>query len=350
MAFNRPTLTAIIDRVAADIESRLPGADARLRRSNLSVLARAEAGVAHGLYGYVDFIARQVIIDTADTEYLERWSTIWGIGRKGAIAAAGTVQFTGSNTTVIPAGVLLQRADGAEFETTAAGTIAGGVATIAVQARVEGEDGNTGAGTQLALAAQILGVGGVATVSAGGLVGGTETEPDAELRGRLLDRIRRPPQGGAQDDYATWALEVPGVTRAWVFPLHLGAGTVGVFFVRDGDEDIFPDVDEVAEVDAYIQARRPVTAEVYVMAPTPTPVDITLSVVPPSAEVRAAVEAELKDLFNREAEPGGTLLISHLREAVSLATGETDHVITVPAGDVAAGTGEMLTLGVVTWA
>ena len=47
MPFTRPTLTTLIDRGAADIESRLAGSDARLRRALLNVLVRAHAGAVH---------------------------------------------------------------------------------------------------------------------------------------------------------------------------------------------------------------------------------------------------------------------------------------------------------------
>lgn len=349
MPFNRPTLPEIVERIAADIESRLPGADARLRRSNLSVLARAEAGVAHGLYGYIDYFARQAIVDTADSEFLERWASVWGVARKVAVAAAGPVTFTGSPSATVPAGTIVQRADGAEFETTAAGALVAGTVTIDVIASAVGEAGNTVAGSQLALAAQVLGVSGTATVAAGGLVGGADVEADDDLRQRLLDRIRQQPQGGAAFDYETWALEVPGVTRAWIYPLELGPGTVTVRFVRDGDASILPDAGEVETVQAYIDARRPVTAEVYVVAPVALPVDITLTVTPDTADVRAAVTAELADMFAREAVPGSTMRISHINEAISLAAGEEDHVVTVPAGDIVAGAGEIPTLGVITW-
>lgn len=349
MPFNRPSLPAIIERIVSDIESRLPGADARLRRSNLAVLARAEAGVAHGLYGYIDFFARQVIIDTADAEYLERWASVWGIGRTSASPATGNVTMTGNSGTVIPAGMTLQRSDGAQFTTTAAVTIAAGTATVPVIASDAGLPGNTLAGTRLTLAAQTFGVSATATVTVDGLVGGTDIEGDDSLRDRLLFRIRNPPQGGAALDYDAWAREVAGVTRVWVKPQWLGAGTVGVFFVRDGDPDNIPDAGEVAIVQAYLDSKRPITAQVSALAPIPLEVDITIQVSPDTAEVRAAVTAELQDLFRREAEPSGTILVSHLREAVSLSLGEIDHVITVPGGDVVAGPGEMPVLGTITW-
>lgn len=349
MAFNRPSMPDLVERVTTDIESRLPGSDARLRRSNLGVLSRVVAGVAHGLYGFTSWVARQVIIDTAEAEYLERWSSVWGIGRTAATAATGNVGFTGSNGVVIPVGTLLHRTDGAEFTTTSAATIVLGVATAPVLASVAGAAGNSAANMRLTLAAQILGVSATATVAAGGLIAGTDIEADDGLRARLLFRIQNPPQGGAPRDYEAWAREVAGVTRVWVKPQWLGAGTVGVFFVRDGDVDNIPHAAEVAVVQAYIDARRPVTAEVYALAPSKLPVSMTITVAPDTAEVRAAVQAELLDVFRRESEPSGTILVSHLREAVSLALGEVDHSIAVPGGDVVAGAGQMPVLGVITW-
>jgi uncharacterized phage protein gp47/JayE len=182
-----------------------------------------------------------------------------------------------------------------------------------------------------------------------GLVGGSDVESDESLLERLLFRIRKPPQGGAAHDYEAWAREVPGVTRVWVYPLWMGVGTVGVFFVRDGDDDVIPSPAEVATVQAHIEARRPVTAEVYVLAPTPRPVNVRLRVTPDTPEVRTAVEAELRDLVRREGQPGSVLLRSHITEAISLASGEFDHMLEAPAGDVVTQPGEMPVLGTVTW-
>lgn len=45
MPFSRPTLKEISDRISADVNSRLTGADSFLRRSVLNVLIRALSGV-----------------------------------------------------------------------------------------------------------------------------------------------------------------------------------------------------------------------------------------------------------------------------------------------------------------
>ena len=62
-----------------------------------------------------------------------------------------------------------------------------------------------------------------------------------------------------------------------------------------------------------------------------------------------AVEAELRDLLARDAEPGGTILISRIREAVSIAAGETDNVVSTPTANVTHAAGELAVLGVITW-
>src|SRR5574341_2077616 len=124
MAFERPTLPTLIERAAMDIEARLPGTDARLRRSNLNALARVHAGAVHGIYGFLDWISRQVIPDTADAEILDRWASWWGVPRKSAAQAKGNVTFAGTNGTAIPKATVLIRSDGTEFTTDAPGVIA----------------------------------------------------------------------------------------------------------------------------------------------------------------------------------------------------------------------------------
>lgn len=351
MPFTRPTLSELIANAEADIESRLPGTDAKLRRSNLNVLARVVAGGQHGLHGYLSWMAGQVLPDTAESEILDRHASMWlSAPRIPAAYAAGQATATGINGTVIPAATILKRADGVEYETIAEATVAAGTATVGVTAVVAGQAGNAAAATVLALGTPIAGLAANVTVTAGALTGGADAESDDALRARVLARIRRAPHGGADFDYVAWALEVAGVTRAWVYPQELGRGTVTVRFVRDDDASIIPDAAEVAAVQAYLDARRPVTAEVFAVAPVADPLNFTIHLTPDSVATRAAVEAELRDLLKREAEPGSTILLSHIREAISLAAGETDHVMTAPAADVAHATGHIATFGAITWA
>lgn len=350
MPFNRPTLAELADRASTDIEAALPGADARLRRSNLNVLARVHAGALHGVYGYLAWLAEQLMVDTAETVFLDRYAGIWGVLRVPAAYASGLVNVTGTTGAVVPAGASLRRSDGVAYAATADATLVAGLAAVPVAAVVAGVAGNADALTQMAFAQPVAGVASAALVALEGITQGADRETDEALRARVLARIQQPPQGGAASDYVAWALQVPGVTRAWVYPLEGGVGTVTVRFVRDGDASFIPDSAEVAAVQAFINERRPVTAQVTVAAPVAAPLNMSIALTPNTAAVRAAVQAEVADLLRREARPGGTILVSQLREAISVAAGETNNVLSSPLADVTHAVGQMPTLGTITWA
>lgn len=349
MAYARPTLTELIDRVIADISSRVTGVDgAVLRNSLLGIIGRSEAGAVHMLYGYVDWVARQVMPDTAEQEFLERWCAIWGISRKTSNYSAGLAQLQGAVGSVLPAGTVLQRQDGVQYTTQADEVFTGTTISAAIIASAPGADGDAPAGTAVFLLSPVVGVQSTASLPIAS-TGGEDVETDARLLARLLDRIRKPPQGGSEADYVTWALQVAAVTRAWVYPRQMGAGTVTVLFVCDDSDDIIPDPAKVAEVQSHVDANRPVTAEVFAAAPIEAPINPSIALRPNTAVVQAAVRDELLDLLSRDAIPGGTILISRIREAVSLAAGEDDNAVIYPAADVANATGHFPTLGTITF-
>lgn len=344
MTFVRPSLSDLIERNRGDIETRLPGADSRLRHSVLDTIARMHGGAAAGLYGYLDFLSLQLMPDTAEAAYLARWASIWGIRRKASVAARVLAGATGANGATIPEGTEATRIDGARYRVLSAATIAAGTAGVSIEAIEPGPGGDVAAATALTFSSAVAGVDATLTV-AGAVIPGTAEEDDASLLGRLLDRIRRPPQGGASNDYVAWALAQPGVTRAWAYGQWLGIGTVGVTFAMDGREDILPLGGDVAAVQAALDILRPVTAELTVFAPVPAPLDVVLRIVPDTADIRAAVEDELADFFTRDAEPGGTIYLSRLDEAISLAAGEFQHAVELPDRDFAAAPGAMPMLG-----
>jgi len=348
MAFNRPSLEELNTRTDTQLASRL-GIAAFLRRSVLGVVSRVLAGASHLLHGHISWAFKQLFPDTAETTYLDRWASIWGIDRKTAAVAEGYATLVLTAPAVIPIGTLLQTAAGVRYETTElidAETL--GNTAVAVKATETGEAGNTSSPVVANLLSPIAGVSSAGTITSA--AGGTSDEADSQLRSRLLARIELPPHGGAESDYEMWALEVPDITRAWVFPENTGAGTVGVSVVVD---DLvggpIPDGAKIAEVQAHLEEVRPVTAIVTAFAPVAAPIDPTIELVPNNATVQAAVEASLQDMLKREAVPGGTILLSHIREAISIAAGETDHDLVSPVADVTASTGELITLGAITW-
>lgn len=345
MPFEIPTLPALVARAQAD----LAGGSA-LVRSDAEVLARVLGAASSGRYGHQRYIADQILPDTADDETLLRMAQArLKRGRLEAVKASGAATFTGAASALLDAGTLLQRDDQVLFRVRASVKLSSTEGVAQVEALEPGELGNTPAGTPLRVVSPVLGVNDTFTVAAPGLTGGTEQESIEALRARVIRSYRVIAHGGSKSDYETWALEVAGVTRAWVVRRWVGPGTVGVFFVRDGDIDIIPSAEAVAAVAAYIERERPVTAEVYVLPPAEKPVQYQLSVTPDSSAVRRAVEAALVDLHNRESELGATLLATHIAEAISGATGERDHKVISPAGDVQAAPNELLTYGGVLW-
>lgn len=352
MPFPRPTFAQVLEQQIAGYESRLPGADARTRRSDLGVLAFVDATGLHGLYGYLSWIANQVLADTADSENLDRHGGIWSIIRKPATYANGAVTFYGIADSVILSGTTLRRADGQEYSTTDAVIISGaGNVSVAITAMRPGAAGNSDAVIPLSLISPIAGVQSAATTVAA-LTGGADQEADADYRARILDRIRTPPHGGSAADYVKWATEVAGVTRAWVFPLESGPGTVAVRFVMDDVRapNGIPLSGDVETVRAYIAERRPVTADVIVGAPSPMSLNFVISGLQPDmVAVRQAITDELRDFIRRESAPGGTLLLSRMREAVSTAAGEFDHALVSPTANFTVAATEIAVLGSVSF-
>lgn len=351
MSFQRPTLTELVDRIQADLVSRLNLTGAVLRRSVVAVFARVLAGAAHVLHGHLDFLSKQLFPDTSEAEFLVRQASLYGLTRTAATFAAGDVVFTGTNGTTIPSGTVLVRSDGTEYTTDADATISSGTATAAVTASVAGEVGNADEDTSLTLDAPISGVGPAATVAAGGLEDGVDEESDDALRVRVLERMAAPPHGGSETDYVLWAKEVAGVTRVWVYPQELGPGTVTVRFMTDDlTSNGIPTGGKVTEVQDHLDDERPVTADVTVVAPVAIALNVTIDdLAPNTVAVKTAIEAELRDMLKRDAEPGGTILLSHIREAISIAAGENNSVVTVPSADVTHTTGQIAVLGTITY-
>jgi uncharacterized phage protein gp47/JayE len=348
MPFNRPSITTVNERITGDIDTNVPDGQPRLRRSLFGILGKVITGTVHALYGYLQYQAQQILPDTSDEENFARHASLKKVIRKLATAGTGNIVITGNNAAVMEPGKQWQRSDGIFYEVNEEVVISAGQAIVNLTATTPGANTNTAAGITFTLVETVDGIDSTAIVDGDGITGGADLESLESWRARYLDRIQKPPQGGNANDYVQWALEVPGVTRAWSYPLELGEGTITVRFVRD-DEDVIPTEQDVETVQAYIDSKRPVTGKTYVVAPIAADNDFTIALVPNNSVVQAAVQAELADLYRREAKPGGTILISRIREAVSIAAGESDNEVVSPSENVTHTTGQMPVLGEITW-
>ena len=345
MPFETPSLPVQITRTQSDLASD------SLRQSDAQVLARTLGGAAYGLYGYLNWIAEQILPDKADESTLERIAALrLNQPRKAAQSASGSVSFTAIAGAVLDVDTLLQSNDGRIYKVTSARTTSNGLNTAAISALDAGSLGNADAGMTLIPVQPILGIiGNSFTVLAPGLTGGVARESLESLRSRVIRSYRIVPHGGSAQDYETWALECPGVTRAWCRGSYPAPGIVSLYIMRDDDAQPVPSHEQLTAVQAYIEPLRPVTAQLQVLPPEQLPVTYQLKLKPDTTAIRAAVEAQLRDLHNREAGLGDALLISHIREAISSAAGETDHVLNSPTADVQAAINQLLTFGGCIW-
>lgn len=344
MALERPSLSTIYNRIKADMESRVTEGVKVPRFSLLGILAIVFSGAMHLVYGYLFWIIDQVFPDTADERFLARLGSVYSLPRRGSTQARGQATFTGTNGTTIPAGTELEGDNGVIYLTQSETIITGGTATVVVIAQTTNETGgsvgNLAVGQEISFVNPLPDVNTVATVSAE-IAGGSDQESIADWRIRIQARFSDPPASGSRLDYRRWALEVAGVGKAWILPADQwqGLGTVAVILA---ESDLTPVPSTVKQnVVNYIEARRPIGANVSVVDVQPVGVQYSIQITPNTAANRTAIEAALKQLHLTEAEPGGELLLSHVRSAIA-SSGVDDYRLTtivvlpstvVPPGD-----------------
>ena len=353
MAFTLPSLEETRQQTSTDIESWLKGTEARTRRSTLGVIAFSQAGAVNGLHAHIDYLHRNFLPDEqADAEGVERWARRYGLWYRVATFAKGPVVVTGNSGAELPAGSLLQFTQDLVYATTSDIKLTGLSALVDVEAQTSGKASNLAAGARVTLLSPVPGISSVANVADTGIAGGEDAGDLDDLRAQVYRRMSEPPQGGSLADYETWALASHvSITRAWATEHEQGAGSVTVRIVCDNNLDPIPVRAVLDTCEAYIDLRRPAgRRSIYVVPPVATPVNYRIQVVPNTAQVRAAVEAELRDLHRREAQPGGSLLLSHIREVVSLAAGETDNSVLYPTENIVMGVGRLAVFGGIEWA
>lgn len=380
MPYNRPTLTELRARNLAAIESELKGIGTPLRFSNLNIIGTADAGLAYLHYGYLDWIAKQSVPWSATDENLAGWAALKSVTQKSANAGTNNATiFTGTAGATLPAGTVLNRGDGYQYTTDveveigSLGTATGAITAVLPDPNDDptggGDAGNTPAGTQLTLDVSISGIDSTATISTA-ITDGADIETEDAFRTRTLLAYQNTPQGGNDDDYEGWALEVAGVTRAWTARRLMGAGTVGIYIMIDGTDESnhgFPvGTDGISELDDwsavkatgdqgrvadYIFPLQPVTALVYVCSPIQKTVNFIIDGISTAdSTTTAAIDAAIDSVFFESGNPtGGKILLSDLVIALSNVSGTSGFILTSPSANIITAIGELPVRGTVTY-
>lgn len=380
MPFKRQTLTELREQNRASLQSELKSVGSLLRYSNLKVIADIDAGMAHLHYAYLDWIARQSTPFNATDANLAGWMALKSVFRKPATAAKSPqCQARGTNGAILSAGVVINRADGYQYTTDTElkiGIDGLGVAPVTAilpditnDSSGGGASGNADAGTLLTLDVNSSGIESQLTLLSAA-TGGADIEDEEDFRARGLLAFQSPPQGGSDTDYRKWALDVAGITRAWVKRRLNGAGTVGVYIMCDGNNnDGFPvgsdgisQLEEWGAVKAtgnqlavadYIYPRQTDTAIVFVCSPIKKIIDFEISGLnDASSETVLSIKNAIDDLFFENSNPDGSgkIYLSDINKVISDIDGTTGYILNSPDANILFDVGEIPSRGEVIFA
>lgn len=263
-------LNDMLDRVTSDVDKR-----------EGSVIYDALAPCAYHLaqiYFGLDFWFDLVSGDTAVGEYLDRVVADYGLTPRKAATYAERKIITSGPVDIGTRWSI----NGTVYTITEILTTNRYKATCGQS----GEIGNTYTGAL----ENIDNVSGITATITDIITPGQEEESDENLRARYLLKLQQPATSGNSNHYKQWALEVPGVGDAKIYPLWDGPGTVKVVIV---DNDKQPTSSTLIEAAAdHIEELRPIGAAVTVVSGTGKQINISASVILASGySIQAVISA-----------------------------------------------------------
>lgn len=310
-------------------------------RHLLEILAKA----IHDLYQLLFTVTKQSWVSTATGKWLDLKVREIGIVRCEAVKTRLSLTFRtakpASSEIIIPAGTICKsRKDhqGHEyrFVTLDKGVIETGSDTVTVTAEAEqpGKAWNVAMGSVTRMVTAISGIASVSNDEA--LVReGADGESDAALRQRTILTWDTLGLGGTRNAYQAWSMAIPGVRAVSVlddFPF--GPGTVGVVIL--GEEGV-PTPELLYDVQTYIDGRKPLTADVRVIAPVLVDVPVALTVTHFADADPVALEAAIRSKiegFSGALELGEGLVRARLVQQVMEVAGVYNVEVTAPTVDM----------------
>ncbi len=308
MSYKIPTFKELVEKIELDFYSRFENNTKVSLYSVIKVLSRIIAGVAYPIYLFIRWIIQQIFPDKSEETYFTRWANIYNVQRKKASYSQGIVEFNGLSGSKIPAYTKIQTENNLIFQTTEDGFIGdNGVCNIPIYSMQAGNNYNLKPFTKLNLISPIKNVNFDVILNHNGTFGGSDLE-DLELwRQRFLLRLRNPPCAGNKKDYENWALELPEVTRAWCLPNFPTLGTVGLTYVKDNNENILPNKEEIEKNKSIILAKMPIEAKLNLFILNPLPVDFEIKLKNNTLENQKKINTILNNVIKSSGEPDKTI-------------------------------------------
>ena len=262
--FSNQTYEAIKQRIFDNINIDIDKREGSFLSNMVSPLSEE---LAKAYINMSDILSLGFIEDTFDT-YLDKRVSEFGVYRKQGSKAIGEIKVEGKEGAIITNGTLIKAND---LYFTVLNDIELPTDNILyVEANEVGYKYNLLANTEFELVEKNDKV--TSLINETDFKNGIDIESDEDLRKRFIKVVNNPSTSGNKNHYEEWALEVNGVSRAIVYPLWNGNGTVKVMVVGNDNKPVLEDVRK--NVEDHITENMPIGCQLTVT--TPTNLDATI--------------------------------------------------------------------------
>jgi uncharacterized phage protein gp47/JayE len=237
---------------------------------------------------------------------------------------------------------------------------------VSIEASDFGALRNSGSGSVFTLVSPIANVDDSAIATFEGITGGLDIESDISYRARILERTSNFTAPFTKSGIPIFIKQfITGITRVWINEATPSAGSTEIYFVKDNDINIIPTSQQLADTKNLIINGNNLTngikpanmpdANVYVLAPTAVPVNFTFSSLSPNtSDMQAAITNSLTDFFKSDQIVlSEDVLENEYTNAIFNTLDSNGNVpvfaLTTPTGDITINTGELATLGNITF-
>ena len=350
MAFDRPSLSDLQDRIENDYISRLNPLAKTTRYNLLSILGKTDSGIYHLLYGDLVYLGKQIFPDTATSENLRaHWSD--RVPPLAAQRASGPGGFTGTAGRSIPAGILMESPAGQEYYLPESAEVGeDGSVEATIKASENGEDSNLEAGTELSIISTVpSGIDDTVIVGEDGIDGGDDEESDEEYLVRVLNYLRNSARYGKPGDFADWAIDASTeVEQAWEYKNYGPFGALLIQVVKGTHETGLSQVADLDIVSDYLYENAPPalytvkTPEIISLNPT-----IELLDAEDTTSNRTTAGERIQTWMALNVKPGSTVTSGNIRDAIVDGSVITDATVTLETGSSTIL--QLLDVGEITW-
>lgn len=270
---------------------------------------------------------RDSLPDTASEATINRHGDTHGVTRKAASAAseesAGKIRGANGSSWDHTTDTLRHKS-GLRFQPTTSGTLGvSGEALVGIIAIDTGPQTRIEAGEVLIWEVTPPGLENEVKLVLDLEDGGEASEQIGAYRGRVLNRIAQPAQGGNANDWAQWVLESAAyVATAYVWPNRNGRGSVDVAGLKAGSASArLLSAPEQATLLAYVNTKRPVAAAARVLDVITQAVNVTVTLVPESGVQFSRDWDDSTPLVVSTWTPGTRILVFTTPRPASMAAG-----------------------------